>query len=404
MRKSWLPEGGTNLFQTIKAKCREAEEGGQKIYRLSIGQPTGPALLSARKAAARAVMSKAESMHEYQDNGSPGVPDFAKRFVQAHFGFSLDREDVGYLPIPGIKPMLGLVPLACGAAQNSVLVGTATRPGYPTPADWCGYLAVKHYSLPLNPENDFRFKPDDIEIGTDLIMVNYPHNPSGQIATREWWQELCRHCRDHNIRLFNDNPYYILSHSPDSCALTEVAGEFPGLEFPGLSWAEAFSASKVISNGTGWRIGAIVGSPDFIGDIATIKGNTDSGFAAPMAAGVLHAIENDKEGIAACRELYGRRIEILIDILRKQRMMLAVHPGAGFFTLWRRPIKAFGQEIIDAEHFNFLMIEKTGVVGVHFEPYIRYAVTGDVEAMAGAIDDAFSKAEVSYGPGPPCLA
>lgn len=391
MRKSQLPAGGTNLFQEIKAKCREAEAAGRTLYRLSIGQPTGPALLSARKAAAKAVMSGAESMHEYQDNGSPGVLDFAKRFVRAHFSFKLDDADVDYLPIPGIKPMLGLMPLACGAAQNPVQVGTTTKPGYPTPADWCTYLAVQHHSLPLNPENSFRFKPEDIVIGTDLLMTNYPHNPSGQIATREWWEGICRHCDDHNIRLFNDNPYYILSHSPESCPLTEVA-----VDFPDLSWAEAFSASKVISNGTGWRIGAIVGSPDFIKDIATIKGNTDSGFAAPMAAGALYSIEYDQEGIAKCREMYGRRINILIEILTRNGMELAVHPGAGFFTLWKRPNIAFGQDVKDSREFNFTMIEKTGVVGVHFDPYVRYAVCGDVEAMAGEIDDAFKKAEVSY--------
>src|SRR5512138_3703424 len=109
MRKSYLPAGGVNLFQAIKAKSREAEAAGQKLYRLSIGQPAGPALLSARKAASEAVMSDLESMHEYQDNGSPGVPDFARRFVQAHFNFSLAGKEVEYLPIPGIKPMLGLV-------------------------------------------------------------------------------------------------------------------------------------------------------------------------------------------------------------------------------------------------------------------------------------------------------
>jgi hypothetical protein len=42
------------------------------------------------------------------------------------------------------------------------------------------------------------------------------------------------------------------------------------------------------------------------------------------------------------------------------------------------------------------MIEKTGVVGVHFEPYIRYSVTGDIEAMAKVIDGAFAQAEVGY--------
>ncbi len=391
MRKSLLPEGGVNLFQGIKAKTREAEASGRKIYKLSIGQPAGPALLSARKAAAEAVMSDKESMHEYQDNGSPGIPDFARRFVQAHFEFSLAGKDVEYLPTPGNKPMLGLVQLACGAAQGQFIVGLTDKPGYPTPADWSKYLRLKQYSLPLTMENEFRFRAADIKKNTRLLMVNYPHNPTGQIATREWWREICAACEKNNIRIFNDNPYYILSHKKESSALTEIATDFRD-----LSWAEAFSASKVISNGTGWRVGAIVGSPDLIGDIATIKGNTDSGFAAPMAAGVLNAMENDKANVAACRELYKRRIKILSDILIKNGMKPAIEPGAGFFTLWQRPDKAFGQEIRDAQHFNYLMIEKTGVVGVHFEPYMRYSVTGDVEGMAEVIQDAFAQAKIGY--------
>jgi LL-diaminopimelate aminotransferase len=265
------------------------------------------------------------------------------------------------------------------------------KPGYPTPTDWAKYLRLNQYTLPLNIENKFRFKPADIKKGTRLLMVNYPHNPSGQIATREWWREICAHCEKNDIRLFNDNPYYILSHTPESSALAEIATGFKD-----LSWAEAFSASKVISNGTGWRIGAIIGSPDFVGDIATIKGNTDSGFVAPMAIGVLNAMENDKVNVKACRELYKRRIGMLKDILIKRGMKLAIEPGAGFFTLWQRPDKAFGQQIKDAEHFNYLMIEKTGIVGVHFEPYIRYSVTGDIEAMVKVIDDAFVQAEVGY--------
>lgn len=74
MRESRLPKGGMNLFQTIKAKRAEAAAKGIKIINLSIGQPEGPALESARIAAAEAVMSDAESMHEYQDNGSPRCP------------------------------------------------------------------------------------------------------------------------------------------------------------------------------------------------------------------------------------------------------------------------------------------------------------------------------------------
>ncbi|MBU2264202.1 aminotransferase class I/II-fold pyridoxal phosphate-dependent enzyme [Patescibacteria group bacterium] len=392
MKKSWLPEEvEINLFQEIKKKCGEAEAAGKTLYRLSIGQPGGPALTSARLGAAKAVLSIAESMHEYQDNGSPGAPGFAEKFVHFHVHNNglLDNHQVDYLSVPGIKPMLGLVPLACGCAGNKIKVATTTKPGYPTPRDWCGYLGLEIQELPLTPENKFLFSIKDIEDGVNLIMMNYPHNPTGQIATEEWLKELCEYCVANNIRIFNDAAYVALSHTNESCALAKVA-----IGFPELSWVEAYSASKLIGNGTGWRVGAMVGSLDFIQDLKTIKGNTDSGFVAPMAAGVLYAIKYDQEGIEKCRMTYERRLQFLINLLSKHGMRLAVEPKAGFFTLWKVPKKAFGQNIESAEQFNFMMIERTGVVGVHFHPYIRYAVCANV--MSENINAAFEAANVEY--------
>jgi hypothetical protein len=84
-------------------------------------------------------------------------------------------------------------------------------------------------------------------------------------------------------------------------------------------------------------------------------------------------------------------------MLTRHGMRVAVEPDAGFFTLWETPTRAFGVEITSAEQFNFLMIERTGLIGVHFDPsYIRYAVCADVESLSNAIDDAFKQAEVSY--------
>jgi len=396
MPESCLEPGGENLFQKIKGWKQRAAESGIAILDLAIGQPRGPALLSARDAAAVAVMSVRESMHEYQDNASPGVPDFASQFVQALVRRSLSGENLAYLPIPGIKPMLGLIPLACGSNLveiSPLQIVTTTNPGYPTPADWAsGYLNVRVQEPLLSTENSFRFRICDLKPPFGLIMMNYPHNPSGQTASRGWLEKLCKYCEKHEVRLFNDGAYHPLAHRATSCTLTEVA-----VGFPELSWAEAFSASKVIGNGTGWRVGAIVGSPDFVGDIATIKGNTDSGFVAFAAAGVLEAVMNDQESIRQRRKVYERKLGYLIDLLMSWGLNLAVRPGAGFFTLWMAPKKAFGQDIRDAEHFNQLMIERTGVVGVHFTPrYIRYAVVGDIVEMRSELNRAFEEAAVSY--------
>src|SRR5262249_22340933 len=350
------------------------------------------ALLSAREAAAVAVMSEEEAMHAYQYNASPGVPNFAPRFIQAHVPRLAASQDVDYLPIPGLKPMLRLVPLACGCAEPKVSVATTTSPGYPTPADWCAYHPlVQHYALPLNPQNAFRFAPHDVLEDTSLVMMNYPHNPTGQVATEDWLRQLCSYCSEHSIRLFNDAAYFVLSYGAESCTLSEVA-----IDFPELSWAEAFTAAKLIGNGTGWHVGAIVGSPDFIDDLKVVKGKTDTGFVAPMAAGVVATFEHDQAGIARYRDMYRSRLHLLIELLTGHGMQLALQPAAGFYTLWTVPSRAFGTRMESAEHFNFLMIEETGVGGVHFPGYIRYAVCADIEAMADDLARAFNKAQVSY--------
>ncbi|MCX6722208.1 MAG: aminotransferase class I/II-fold pyridoxal phosphate-dependent enzyme [Candidatus Staskawiczbacteria bacterium] len=390
MRQSRLPAGGTNLFQAIKATREEARAKGVKILDLSVGQPAGPALWRARQVASLAVLSDDEKMHEYQDNECRPdcIPNFAERFVLGHL--RTHPTDVRYLPIPGIKPMLGLIPMACGSDLK--VVATTTNPGYPTPRVWCKYLGKEVFEPTTNPENKFLFDPQELPTNVGLLLTNYPHNPSGAVSPEEHLYHLCAFCQEHGIRIGNDAAYAALAYGADSCCLADIAPMFPK-----LSWMEMFSASKLIANGTGWRIGAMVGSPDFIGDIATIKGNTDSGFVAPMAAGVIDVFENDKRSILAVRDLYQNRVLTLRSVLLGAGMRLALEPRAGFFTLWLAPKFAFGKEMEDAKAFNLAMIENTGVVGVHFPPYIRYAVAHeDVEAMAGDIKAAFEKAQVGY--------
>lgn len=392
MQRSRLPAGGANVFQKIRQKRTDALAQGLSLLDLSIGEPKGAALLSARQAAQAAVMSEDEAMHAYQYNESPAVPDFSKRFVTAHLRRDLSEATVDYVPIPGIKPILGLLPLACGCAQQPVTVATTTKPGYPIPANWCDYhVHATHYALPLSSENGFRFATADIQPGTDLIMVNYPHNPSGQVASADWLRDLCQHCSDNDIRLFNDAAYIALSHDDDSATLAEIA-----VDFPDLSWCEGYTAAKLIGNGTGWHVGAMIGSPDFIADVKEVKGKTDAGFVAPMAAGVIATLETDQANIDAMRETYRSRLTLLMNLMKDCGMRLAIEPKAGFYTLWETPTQAFGKPVSDAEAFNFAMIETVGVVGVHFPGYVRYAVCADVAAMSGDLRTAFARAEVSY--------
>ena len=171
-------------------------------------------------------------------------------------------------------------------------------------------------------------------------MMNYPHNPSGQVASREWLRKICEVCSARHIRLFNDAAYMVLSYASDSVTLAEVAPDFPE-----LSWAEAFTAAKLIGNGTGWHVGAMVGSPDFIGDLKIVKGKTDTGFVAANGCSAwwlpLSTIRPVSHATARCTARDSRG---LIELMTAHGMRLALEPAAGFFTLWLIPTSCLRPE------------------------------------------------------------
>lgn len=400
--KSLLTPAPENLFQGIKRECGVAQEKGIDLIKLSIGQPSGPAPLTARKFVVRAIMSGKELMHKYQDNGSPGCPGFAISFVRAHKGNEVlpqsHCDNIAYLPIPGIKPMLSVVIDAMGGWERGCNPAkVATTCGYPTPA----YMAKKakyviQMDLPFLAEQNFLPTVEDLyrmglEYG-DLIMLNLPNNPTGAVATYKWYEEICDFCQKKGIRLFNDAAYSVLRHDNSIPNLAEVA-----CQYPELSWVEAYSASKA-GNMTGWRIGAMVGSHDFIGDIAKVKGETDSGFNAALACGVLGLFREDYQAIEAIRWQYEHRMKKLVSTLNTEcGLRPAAEPKAGFFTFFHAPKTVSGKSVPDAKEFNKLMINKTGLVGVPFGEYIRYAVcTVDVITEMGRIVDCFEKAKIGY--------
>ena len=63
MRKSRLPAGGGNVFMVVRKTRSEALARGMTLLDLSIGEPRGAALMSAREAASRAILSDDEAMH-----------------------------------------------------------------------------------------------------------------------------------------------------------------------------------------------------------------------------------------------------------------------------------------------------------------------------------------------------
>jgi aspartate/methionine/tyrosine aminotransferase len=67
-------------------------------------------------------------------------------------------------------------------------------------------------------EKDWYYDPAQlkrlINSKTKLIIVNFPHNPTGFLPSMKDWQEIISIARDHNLILFSDEMYRGLDHEP----------------------------------------------------------------------------------------------------------------------------------------------------------------------------------------------
>lgn len=401
-----IPAESINRFRLIYLLIRDYERRtGRPCIDLSMGNPDSvppPALLALQ---ARFAARPEVQFHTYAEDGD--LAGFAESMVELHGRIRpSEHPHLAVLPIPGVKTASALVPLACGlhlpdALRRGSFRLVTNRPAYDIIGTWhTSYLGAERIVWPLMSHDNMRLNLDRLEAAlaqhgagrADVIFVIRPGNPAAVGATRQEWQDLIGYCLDRGTRLVNDAAYTKLA-SEGHVPLAAVAAGYPSLE-----WLEMYSVSKSFSN-PGARLGALVGSKDFVDDFRMIKGNTDSG-PVPYIMAAYGAYLQDRvraeASLAELRSMYEARVRYLTGQFQEVGFELACNTDAGFFTLWKVPRSVLGIDLATApctvdlppaEAFNRTVIRETGIVGVHFEgvatdgtatPLIRYAACTDV--------------------------
>jgi aspartate/methionine/tyrosine aminotransferase len=421
--KRKIPASGINLFQLIYILIREYESSGRKVMNLSLGNPDLIPPQEVLDLKAEYSKRKDYDLHTYAEDKN--LNRFSEGLVEVFTGLKLeDHPHLRATPIAGIKTATAILPLACGMhlkGRENFRVAT-NLPAYDVMGTWAtGYLGSNRIVWPLSASEGMKMRVDSLKSACDsagakpdLIFVIRPGNPASAGATRAEWEELIGYCIEHGIRLVNDGAYTTLTDGKSHVPLAVVAKDFPNLE-----WAELYSMSKSTSD-PGQRLGVLLGSKDFVEDFVLIKGNTDSG---PVPAGMAAYGELFKDVPKAKRILsdtyaiYRRRLDLLVPKLKGIGLRSACETTSGFFTLWLTPDEAFGVDLVKesaakgvskSELYNRLVIEKTGIVGVHFtgpkladgtsESFIRYAVCTDVTdpAFVKRFDEAIALIHPKY--------
>jgi LL-diaminopimelate aminotransferase len=357
------------LFVTLRNKIAKARAEGVDVINLGVGDPVDPTPQSVIDELCR--QAKDPINHQYPIDEEKGMLAFRRevaRWYRRRYGVELNPEGE-ILGLIGSKEgchhfILGVV--------NPGDVVLMTDPGYPAYRASIYMGNAEPYPMPILEQNDyfpgFDRIPSAILKRARAMFLNYPNNPTGACATRDFFSRAVKFAKAHDIAICHDNPYSeIVFDGQEPLSFFSV----PGAKEVGI---ELNSLSKPY-NMTGWRIGMAVGNKEILAALGKVKENTDSGiFNAIQYAGI-QALRQEDGNIEKMLEIYSRRRKLVQETFAK--IGLPFVPSKGTFYLWTPVPK--GTTSID---FTTTLFEKAAVVvaagtayGQHGDGYIRISLT-----------------------------
>lgn len=357
------------LFMELRKKIAKAKADGVDVISLAIGDPVDPTPDSIIEELCRTAHDPEN--HRYPTDEEKGMFAFREevaRWYERRYDVVLD---------PATE-VLGLIGSKEGchhfilARINPGDVVLMTDPGYPAYRASILMGGGIPYNVPIRPEN--HYLPVFDEIPAEIVrkargmFLNYPNNPTGACATREFFARLVDFAKANDIAVCYDNPYseVVFDDQERLSFLSADGAKEVGVELNSLSKPY---------NMTGWRIGMAVGNADLIAGISKVKENTDSGiFNAVQFAGI-QALRNETENIEKMMAIYARRRERVLKTLA--RIGIDFNPPKGTFYLWVPTPKGMG-----SLEFTNRLFEKAAVVvasgtayGQYGEGFIRISLT-----------------------------
>ena len=201
-----------------------------------------------------------------------------------------------------------------------------TFPGYQSLYEIAEGLGCEVTKWRLKEENGWQFDPDFLEQqirpDTKLIIVNFPHNPTGYLPTKEDYQRIVDIARKNNIWLFSDEMYRLLEYCldirlPSACEVYEKA-------------VSLFGMSKTFGM-AGVRIGwVITRDRDLYTKMAEFKDYTTICSSAPGEILSIIALRAKEKIIGSHLTRIKRNLSLLDDFFNDYKDMFEwVRPKAG---------------------------------------------------------------------------
>jgi LL-diaminopimelate aminotransferase len=352
-------------------KALQKEKPDVKIIDLGVGEPEERASDNIIKRLYEESLIKENRI--YPCNGTDDFKFAAKRYLKKLLDLDFDAQ-TEIVHCMGMKNALAQAPLAFINTGDDVIT---TSPGYPVLGTMSKWLGANVHSLKLTEQN--KYLPDLNEIEdiakngkTKILLLNYPNNPTGAVATLDFYERVVALAHKYNFIIIQDAAYADHVYEGKYISPMQVSG---GRDVT----IEMYSLSKGY-NMQGFRLGFVVSNPTLLKAFALVKDNTDNGqFIAIQKAGV-EALDNSEQFRAKIKEKYCSRMQNISNIFREAGIKASPAPGT-FYLYFPVPEEFHGNKFKTAQEFTNFLISNYGIITVPWDeagPHLRCSMTFEI--------------------------
>jgi len=312
---------GTETAFEVLVRARALEAQGKNVVHLEIGEPdfdTPPHIV---EAGARAL--KGGATHY---GPSAGIPELRQAIAEDSTRWRGARATPEMVVVtPGAKPIMFFVILALVDEGDEVLY---PNPGFPIYESMIRYIGGNPVPVRLLEEKSFSLDVDQLcsKVGprTRLIILNYPHNPTGGTIPESGLRAIADVACKHGVPVLSDEIYGRTLYEGEHKSIAAL----PGME-PLAIILDGFSKTYAM---TGWRLGYGIMPAPMAQIVAKLQTNATSCTATFTQMAGVEALRGEQSSVRAMVEEFRRRRDVIVDGLRQIRGLSCVRPKGAFYV------------------------------------------------------------------------
>jgi alanine-synthesizing transaminase len=366
------------VFEQVNVTKAGLRASGADVIDLGMGNPDLPTPPHIVEKLRETALNP--DVHGYSaSRGIPGLRKALAAYYDRRFGVKLDpgKEVVVTL---GSKEGFANLAQAIAAPGDTIIV---PNPSYPLHS--FGFImagasirSVEAHSPEQYLSNLGRAVRHSIPAPTAMVVC-YPANPTAQVVDLDFYKEVVKFAKKHEIWVLSDLAYTEIYYGDPPPSILQVDGAKDIA-------VEVTSMSKTYAM-AGWRVGFAAGNEKLISALARVKSYLDYGAFTPVQVAAAAALNGPQDCVTEQREIYRTRRNAMVESFSRAGWDIP-EPKASMFA-WA-PIPEPFREMGSLE-FSLRLIKEAHVAvapgagfGEHGDNYVRLALVENEQRIRQA--------------------